>query len=242
MKFLSRIAILVIAMLSLTGCMKMTMDLTVNPNDTVDGKVVFAISKQLADLGGGADEIQTDNLFDTEVPGVTKKKLDDGSWVGTEYTLSAVPLSQFKPGEDASELAIVRNGDQLIVSGLLDAGSEEMDAETLAMIESMSGSMVLRISITLPGEIVSTDGEVNGNTITWKLNLSGTTPINAVAKSQLQTGAPAGLIAGVVAALVLIALLVVLLSRRNNGDDQPQDVAAVMDGEATDSTNDGDGI
>ena len=81
--------------LTLSACLKLNMDFTVNPGDTVSGSVVVALSKKLVEYGADASKAQ--DLYPTQ-DGIESKPFDDGEFVGTEYVFSAVPLEAFNQG------------------------------------------------------------------------------------------------------------------------------------------------
>jgi hypothetical protein len=191
---LKRIISVAVAALSVvfltTGCVKLNMDLTVNNDDTVSGTMVFAVAKSLADLGSeseGGSAPDTEGLLG-EIENVTVEPFDDGDFVGSSYTFEAVPLEVFKPEVgDESAFAIARDGDNIIVSGVLDTSSEGQDLSDNpfggAFVESILSTTDLRVSVTLPGEIRETNGEVDGQTITWRGSFGESLDMQATAYS-----------------------------------------------------------
>jgi hypothetical protein len=149
------------------------MGVTISDQDTVSGSTVFAFNSKMVEIakqnGAGEDMFDTATLF-AEQDGVTTESYTDGDYVGTKYNFKDIPLDKFFSQSDSSSLHIERKGDQLIVSGLMDTsgGSSDVDAvrsnpQTKALFDG-SG---IKVSITLPGQIVSTNGKQDGNTITW---------------------------------------------------------------------------
>ena len=69
-------------MLLTTGCIKLNMNLDVAADDTVSGNIVFAISKELADLGGADSAPETDTLL-PKSDAVNVTEFDDGKFVGS---------------------------------------------------------------------------------------------------------------------------------------------------------------
>jgi hypothetical protein len=86
-------------------------------------------------------------------------------------------------------LSIKRQGDNLVVSGLLDTGSYEADLESNPLAASFTEGFAdltsIKMSITLPGEIIQTNGEVDGQTITWTGSFGEKLELQAVAASPL---------------------------------------------------------
>lgn len=194
------VAVSVATVLMTTGCIKLEMDMTVAKDDTVSGTMVFALAKSVADLAEQSSEDQdsseavnpvtTDNLF-ANSENVVIEAYDDGSFVGTSYTFENIPLAQLAPEVgDNSTLAIKRQGDNLVVSGVLDTSSEGESLEENPLgdsfVEVITASTSIRITITLPGEILETNGVVDGQSITWTGKFGQKLDIQAVAVSPLE--------------------------------------------------------
>lgn len=177
--------------LATAGCIKVDMGVTVSNQDLVSGSTIFAFNKQLVEIakqnGAGEDMFDTASMF-AEQNGVAVEPYTDGAYEGTKFTFTNVPIDSFFSQSDSSSLHIERKGSQLIVSGLLDTsgGSGDVDAvrnneETKALFDG-SG---IKVSITLPGKIVSTNGYQSGNTITWNGEVGKVMNFKAVAEAPL---------------------------------------------------------
>ena len=193
-----------------TGCIKLEMDLTVATDDTVSGTMVFAIAKSITDLAAEDAESSptssTQELFPANQD-VKSEPFDDGEYVGTTYTFDDLPLEELAPEVgDESSLSIKRQGDNLVVSGLLDTGSYEADLESNPLAASLTEGFAdltsIKMSITLPGEIIQTNGKVDGQTITWTSSFGEKLELQAVAASPL---------AGPINWLLIIGLAVLAL-------------------------------
>ena len=213
-----KIGAVMLAMLVLVltaGCMKLDMNLEVSSQDTVSGDITFAISKSLAEMGqengGDAGVPATDNLFGGEV-NAEVKPFDDGKFVGSTYKLDAVPLEKFATSNDSSQLSIVRDGDYLVVSGLLDMTGGDPDSIKEAMENPFTSALFegtsIRVAITLPGTIEETTGVVEGNTVVWEGTMGDSLDISAKAKAPLPGSIDWMLIGGVAAALLAVAAIV----------------------------------
>lgn len=172
-RVLGSIAVLLSTVVLTAGCVKLEIDLNVSADDTVSGTMVFAVAKSLVELSpeGSEGSPTTDNLFESN-PFVKAEPYDDGDFVGSLYIFQGIPLSQFKPDiGDGSAFAIERQGDNIVVSGVLDTSSqgEELESNPFAdsIMETIAETTSIRVSITMPGEILETNGEVLGQTITW---------------------------------------------------------------------------
>lgn len=213
-----KIGAVMLAMLVLVltaGCMKLDMNLEVSSQDTVSGDVTFAISKSLAEMGqengGEAGVPATDNLFGGEV-NAEVTPFDDGKFVGSTYKLDAVPLENFATSNDSSQLSIVREGDYLVVSGLLDMTGGDPDSIKEAMENPFTSALFegtsIRVAITLPGTIEETTGVVEGNTVVWEGTMGDSLDISAKAKAPLPGSIDWMLVGGVAAALLAVAAIV----------------------------------
>lgn len=180
-----------------SGCIKLEMDMTVATDDTVSGNMVFAISKSLAEMAAEESETEsattpeTNNLF-ADAENVTIEPFDDGEFVGSSYSFESLPLAQFAPqvGEN-SAFAIERQGDNLVISGVLDTSTEGEELEANPFADSITAgfaaSTSIRVSVTLPGEIIETNGQVEGQTITWIGTFGERVDLQAVAVSPVST-------------------------------------------------------
>jgi hypothetical protein len=204
----------------LSGCLKATQELTLNPDDTVDGTVVFAVNKAFLEMAGitADDFLQEVTQGDGPVPqGVEydTAPYEDDDFVGSEFTFEGAPLAAFNdPG--SGDLAIAREGDVFVVSGTLDATSEELDPTGTPGAQQILDSFDVRISVTFPGEVESATGEIDGKTVTWTPALGETTEISARGSAVASGGGVGALpliLIGIVVVLVVIAL-VIMMSRR----------------------------
>lgn len=208
--------------LALSGCMRVTMDLTVNSDDTVDGTVVLAVSDSLISLmGDEADSLWQDGGFEGE-PGVTTEDYAADGYTGKKFTLAKSPLSEV--GDQ--DMTITRVGDEFVVSGQLDlteASTEDLD---MPGMQGILDSFDVRVSLTFPGEVVASNGTVTDHTVTWTPRMGQENPIEARAKA---TAGSSGLLpwiflAAVVAVLVVgavVTVALVLRRRRARAADAP---------------------
>ena len=207
---------------SLTGCLKFNIGLTVNPGDTVSGSVVVAVSKELAAMAASSpDKIKTDDIFPTG-PGVTSKAFDDGKFVGTQYEFSNVPLAALSAGQSKmGQLHIVREGDNLVTGGLFDfTGSSDTDMSSNPFAQTLMKSMDLKIAITYPGKVLETSGEISGTTVTWVPEYGKKTELTAVAYAPLSSAFPWLWVGGGVVVVVIAALIVFFVLRARKKSDQ----------------------
>lgn len=223
-RVLARIAVASVAVLSLTGCIKLDMNLDVQADNTVDGTMVFAVSKQLSELPGfNADDLG--GPLESPAAGkVTSKPYDDGTWVGTEMQFTDVPLAEFGNAEGGDDLTITRVGDQFKVSGSLDMSGDDTATPTEGFDPAaLGGSAEIRIRLTFPGEVVSANGTVDGNSVTWTPKFGETLDIAAVANAEPSGSSTTWLLVGglLVGLLVVGGFLVATMRRRESAAPVP---------------------
>lgn len=216
------LSVLALAAAVLTGCVKFDMNLTVNKDDTITGTAVFALNKQLAAMGdneSSGSDTNTNDLFETK-DGVTSEPYDDGTYVGTKYTFENVPLNTFQT-KDAKDgdLRIERVGDDIVVSGNLDMASDSADEPedefSKSIAQAMMASFDMKLTITLPGKIVSTNGKQDGQSITWNLVYNSGNQISARANAPQSNPLTLILTAGGGALLIFALFLGLVLARRS---------------------------
>jgi ketosteroid isomerase-like protein len=228
------LALAMIVLVLTAGCMKLDMNLEVSSQDTVSGDVTFAISKSLAEMGqengGDAGVPATDNLFGGDV-NAEVTPFDDGKFVGSTYKLDAVPLENFATTNDSSQLSIVRDGDYLMVSGLLDMTGGDPDSIKEAMENPFTSALFdgtsIRVAITLPGTIESASGEIDGNTVVWEGTMGDSLDISAKAKAPLPGSVDWMLVGGIAVLLLAVAAIVFIGRRKSKGKKSKVDPADV---------------
>lgn len=221
---LRALALATLGAVGLSGCLKLDMQLDLQPDDTVDGSMVVAISNELADLAGEDPGALAEQLVQdmdlTDVENARTEPYDDGDYVGSTLYFEDEPLDSFGSGGTEDELRIVREGDEYVVTGVLDL-SEGAEAGTMF---GMGDTFDVRIGVSFPGDVAEHNGTLDGRTVTWEPQIGERLEINA--RGSAVEGGPAALplplpvlIAIGVVALVGIGLVIffVLRSRRNDG-------------------------
>lgn len=217
MRTLGRLAAFGALAVLLTACLKLDMDIEVASDNTVSGTVIFGVQSELAELAGGQiEDLFTDAPLPSDVPGVSAEEYEDDEFVGQRFIFDAVPLDRFNSGEDPDQLRIERDGNVFRVSGALDltTGEEATGPTGFDPSEFLEGAE-LRISITFPGEVTSSNGQIDGDTVTWVPEIGDRIELEATANA---TGGGGGtttalLVAGA-AAVILAVVIGVLMARR----------------------------
>lgn len=231
-RVLPRAAVAAVAALALSGCIKMDMDLGVQSDNTVDGTVIFGVSKQLAALPGfDANDLNSGPVESPKAGHVTTKKYDDGTWVGTQMDFTDVPLSEFGASQ-AGDLSITREGDEFKVSGSMDLSEDSSGEDPSGMdMAALASSAEIRLRLTFPGEVVSSNGTVDGNSVTWTPKFGEKAEITAVAKA---TGGGSSmtwlLVGGLLAALALVGGFLFVTMRRKGTASTPVPEGSIVPG------------
>jgi hypothetical protein len=232
--------------LLLAGCLKLDMAITLSPDDTVDGEIVFAVNKELLELTGrNIDDMLGDTAVPDDVEGATTEPYEDDRFAGTRVVFEDVALEDMQERSDPDSLSIERVGDTYEVSGVMDLGTEDAELEGNPFEEQITEAFdtaELRIAITFPGEVLETNGRVDGTTVTWQPVFGERTEITAVASASVggsgagdqgaeegveaagsseSSGGNAGLyvILGLIAVAAVVAGGVLMMRRRGNGPD-----------------------
>lgn len=211
-----RIVLPLLALLGLfllSGCFKVDMDMTVKSDDTVSGTMVVGLKDSFIEMMnsmGGTEGTDPSDMFQTgDLPeGTSVEDYKQDGFTGQKVTFNDVPLdklSETTSGEDGSDLSIVRDGDVFRLTGNFDmstgdpgTGGEPFDVEAL-----MADSEV-RIQFTFPGEVTESNGEVDGNTVTWTPKIGEANELTAVADAKESTSSATAVVL-VVGALVALA-------------------------------------
>ena len=227
---LAALLLVVSVVTATTGCMKMDMSLKVNDQDKVSGSMVVGITKSLASMADptSSSNLDTNNLL-KDTKNVTVEKFDDGKYVGTRYKFSNLPLKQFAPTlGDTSSFGITRKGDNLVVSGKMDMGdgstTDTSNPFAAQMAKAMAASFDIKISVTLPGEIKSTNGVTKGQTISWVGAMGKDLNMEAVSYAPLPKPINWALIGGITAGgLAILAAATLLILRQRKKSRATQD-------------------
>lgn len=152
--------------LTLSGCMRMHTSFVINEDDTIDGSMIMAISDEAAETAGmTADEMwaQASDSLTADMPaGITTTPYKQDGYTGEEFVYENTPLSD----ASGSGMSITREGDEFVVTGELDLTEEELDGADTSGVD-MASALDIQFSVTFPGEVIESNGVVDGSTVTW---------------------------------------------------------------------------
>jgi hypothetical protein len=220
-----RIAGLGLLALLLSACLKLDMDLEVSEDNTISGSMIFGVDKQLLELTGGSidDFLGTDSPLPSDAEGVTAEPFEDDEFIGQRFVFDSVPLETLSSGTP-DELRITREGDTFTVTGALDLSSGLSGATGATGATGFPGAEQflqgadLKVRITFPGPVTQTNGEVDGNTVTWVPVVGERLELRATA-SAIPSGGDSNLTMLLIIAAVIVALAIVvgvIVAQRRN--------------------------
>lgn len=209
--------------LALAGCVRFQADLSVSPENTLDGDIVVAVITN--DEPGSADtaresaeEIEGQLLPELRgANGVTAEPYEQDDYVGTRFSLDDTPLEALDGGDADGALRLTREGDQFEFSGTLDftPDDESIDDEQIESGDVEDSGIT--VSIGFPGEVIAHNGELDGTRVAWATTLEGSVDMRATASAipaAPSAGAVMAIVIGIVVGVLLLVLLVLFLLRR----------------------------
>jgi hypothetical protein len=219
----SAIRIMGVATLALvcTSCLKVDLAMRLHTDDTVDGTMTYAVSRDLLTLTHSSPDALLNQVASGQpLPsGVDYQTTDyaDDTFVGKTLTFDGADIASFQQGGIGGEtLSIRRVGDTFQVNGEVDlttssTGPLQPGAAQLAR------DMQLRLEITFPGPVQEqSGGTITGpNTVTWTPTYGTKTEITATGSALGdRTSGPILWIVLASAAVALAVLVVVIVRRR----------------------------
>ena len=175
-------------LLLLSSCVKTDVDLTVRSDDVVDGSIIMAVDRSFSN---GNDKTQTalidalrDRVFPATRSGASQEPYSDGQYVGTRVVINHMTLLDLDRSTGANGLKIVHQGGRFRLSGKVDTSELTSAAATSSPQDAqrLRDSYDVMVRITFPGPVVSTNGSVSGNTVTWRPRLGQQLNLSAVAE------------------------------------------------------------
>lgn len=213
--------------LLMTGCIKLDMDLKVSSDSKVSGTVIFGFNKQLLSLSGqSASQVlqgSSQGVPASGAPGTSVSPYEDDQFSGEKITYDNVDLAQFNQGDSSDSLKIVKVGDQFQVSGALDFSNTAQNGNTLGPAAQQAlSSAQLRVKLTFPGAVTSSNGTIDGNSVTWTPKIGEATQFTAVAGA-IGTGSsfPTWIILAIVLVVLLGGAVFVMNRRRGSPASEP---------------------
>jgi hypothetical protein len=211
------VALSVVGVLALSGCLRYNIDITLDSDNTASGSIVMAVQTGVGEQLGvdsdeaALDELFSDNPFADETAMFSQSDYAEDDYVGDLYTFNGVALAQLNASFTDSFM-IERVGDEFVVS------SETAPTSEGEMEELPTGAESL-LTITFPGTVTAHNGTLEDNTVTWDL-FTQTEPLSATADASSGSAFPLWLIfvaLGILVLLAGLAVVVVLVVRNQKG-------------------------
>jgi hypothetical protein len=226
---------LVVAALTLTGCMKLEMDITIGADDdTVSGSLIYAVDKEVLKQVPGTTPRQVINdvlpKLKAMPAGTRSEPYEDTKYLGHKVIFERMPLAEFNR-KDGTGPRIVHSGG--LYTFTLNGDTATMDlGPDLAYYDILNNTEV-RISVAFPGRVIERDNlaTLDGQTVSWRVKMGSKHQFKAV--SEGPSTFPWPLVAGVSAlfgilAVVGIIALVIRLNRRPRPASEPMLTPAVQ--------------
>lgn len=184
---LAALALTLVTLVALSGCFKFDMGLKVSPDDTISGTFILAVDESMTEMMEDTD----DNPYVTSgMPdGATVEPYAADGKVGQKVTFDSVTLDEFNKAmvdEDTNEpfFTLTRDGDTFKFNGtvtdsdyqppttMATTEAEKQMAEQMeALTKQMFQGAEFTVSIEFPGKILDTNGTVDGNKVTWNVDV-----------------------------------------------------------------------
>ena len=183
-----------VAAVALAGCVKMQTDFDIKADETYSATIAFGYSEEaiqaLADISGqSVDELlrefdfadQMEELEDQFGSDASSEPWSEGGYTGTKITISDQPLASLSGGVGSDDLSIVLDGDTFTLNGTLDLSATQAE---LANLGAMGGAEpTIQFSFTFPGPVLSSSGQISGNTTTFDIELGKQNVLTAEASA-----------------------------------------------------------
>ncbi len=195
--------VLLLVLLTVSGCARVQAALAVQPDDTVRGDIVVATPEQSPEDPG--PEISVPPALADEVE-VTEYRQE--GYAGSLIRFDGLTFPQLSEllaaGPDENmRLELRRAGNRVVVSGEVDlttAGADRAD---------------FQLKISFPGEVIDANGDADSGTVSWTFEPGRVGDIEAVvAFDDPDAPSPLNWTLGLATTVALVALVVVLLARR----------------------------
>ena len=170
---LAMASVFAVAMLMVTGCMRLNMAIDLLENNQASAQVDMAFQDEaVRALGYEPDDLwaEAERDLSAQLPlGATIERYPEPGWTGSRIHIPASPFSGLGAFQEAgiSDIEVTRQGDYYVfssVSGLAD------DVEGFATeIPAGAGEMDLTLTLTCPGDVVESNGVITGNQVVWDL-------------------------------------------------------------------------
>lgn len=203
---------------TLTGCLKVESAITINSDDTVDAVAVVAVDKSVVEQTDQSVAEIADALVNA-APLASSEPYEDDNFVGAKTTINDLPIEEFSyiSAPYLPEVSITKEGGDYLFLANIDTNVGVFYGEPDNAVAEL-GEPTIQVTVTFPGEVIESNGQISGNSVTWQVTAQEQVELQAVGRGS-GGGFPilfAVLAAGLLAVIGLVLLLV--LSRRGPRD------------------------
>ena len=231
MRKIKRIAILalvLVAALLLSGCMKMHINVVWNEDNSATITMTYGIQKSAIEMMGASEDEVRDSLREDMVPddaSITFRDYSDAEYVGVTGTIEIADITKDSVDSlDTLRFRSEENGKKTTytVSGRFNGSDMAGDEDSLDSAGISLDSIDMQITIEMPGKVTSHNAtEAKGNVLTWVLDPTGTTSIQA----ESEAGGGSMLLWIILIALIVILLgiagTILVLMKKKKAEGQP---------------------
>lgn len=169
-RLLPLLLVLLVVGTAIGGCARVRTALAVQRDDTVTGEIVIATPERGPDDRGPAITVPADLASEVDVSPYRQ----DG-YTGSALRFDNLDFEQVSqlnqaagPAGTAAQFQLRRAGNRLQVSGRVDLKTVSVDRADF------------QLKISFPGEVLETDGENDGDTVSWTFTPGEVSDFNAV--------------------------------------------------------------
>ncbi len=216
-KVLSLIAIMIVLVIGLTGCVNVNYEVTLNKDGTADIAYVYGIEKSaLQQLGSTAEGLTEEMKQNAEESEYEIEAYSDDTMEGFRAKKHIENLSDISLAEAFGEEYVTdseENQFKIDKEGLKTVYSQNANIDLSSMDDNTSSMVKMKYTVKLPtkvGDNNASEVSNDGKTLTWNLEAGKINEINFTATSS----SPVVTIAIIViAALIIIVVAVVIIKK-----------------------------
>lgn len=172
------VAVAAVLTLALSGCVRLGVEVDLKPENRATASIVLAVEDRYLDrTGQSPDDVITTLTQDQEDPAkgaVRTEEFGQDGYSGTRYVYPDVGIGDVG-GRVGWPIEVVREGDDYVVSGVLDLTEESLEGRGGASIDNLG----VTVDLTFPGTVEASNGTVDGNTVRWEPPVGETVEISA---------------------------------------------------------------
>ncbi|MBL0887290.1 LppM family (lipo)protein [Myceligenerans indicum] len=155
----------VAAAVALSGCVRMGLELQLEPDDVARPSMILGIEDQVLERTGRSAADFIDSIVGSNDPAESAVRVED--WAADGYTGERYVYGEMNTRR-VSEAAglpvnVVRDGDEYVVTGTLDLTAEGLGLGRRASLDDVD----VVVDISFPGPVTESNGTITGNAVRW---------------------------------------------------------------------------